>query len=89
LSSLQIKVNFVSDIAQELRIVSRQCSPPRTSMCSIINLKRLIFLVRVYKAHSKEEPKSASDIGRAWFACYESNLDEPESELAQEFERLS
>lgn len=47
------------------------------------------FLADVYKDHTGEEPDSASAIGRAWLACLEIRDEEPESNLAQEFEKLN
>lgn len=47
------------------------------------------FLSELYKANTGEELDSESAIGRAWLAYIEIRNDEPESELAKEFERLS
>lgn len=49
----------------------------------------MIFLYELYKACVGEEPKSASDIGKAYFACLETRNEQPDSEVAKEFERLS
>lgn len=47
------------------------------------------FLSDAYRANTREEPDSASAIGRAWLACLEIKNEEPDSELAQEFGRLN
>lgn len=47
------------------------------------------FLVDVYKVNTGEEAISASAIGRAWLACFETKNEDPESDLAREFERLN
>lgn len=49
----------------------------------------LIFLYDSYEANVGKKPESASDIGKAYFACMEIGKEEPESEIAKEFERLS
>lgn len=47
------------------------------------------FLADIYKANSGAEDISASTIGRAWLACFTMKNEEPDSDLAQEFERLN
>lgn len=46
------------------------------------------FLADIYKANTGEKTISASAIGRAWLACFKMKNEEPDSDLAQEFERL-
>ena len=47
------------------------------------------FLADIYKANTGEEDISASAIGRAWLACFTMTNEDPDSYLAQEFERLN
>jgi len=47
------------------------------------------FLADAYRVNTGEERDSASAIGRAWLACLEIKNEEPDSEFAQEFQRLN
>jgi len=49
----------------------------------------LAFMCEVYEANSGVAPASATDIGKAYWACLEINKKEPGSELAKEFKRLT